>query len=212
MDPELVRGLAKQRQGGHPHAPCLGGIRDVAGRWIKISDFAGGYTRNFARAVIEQAEKVLRKRKGRPPMSVSFVKMEQLPDEICVESDEELAAEVDLPSPTSLWGSPEPGDTLEAPPRDAAAGGLSTMQIDGGDVVKADDHSAEEANPDDEPLLPKSSRGTLLERLHLVHRRYGHPLNETLVRMLQLGGTSEEVLQQAGKLECATCAQRSPPP
>ena len=46
-----------------------------------------------------------------------------------------------------------------------------------------------------------------LERLHVVHRRPGHPSNETLalVRMLQLGGATEDIIDMARHLECRTC-------
>ena len=53
--------------------------------------------------------------------------------------------------------------------------------------------------------------GSKLERLHLVHRRLGHPANEVLVRMLQMGGADEELVRMAKSLQCPTCQMRKQP-
>ena len=70
--------------------------------------------------------------------------------------------------------------------------------------------------PDDE-VGPKEvdgmspEPGSKLERLHLVHRRLGHPSNEALVRMLQMGGATEELVEMARTLKCPTCQMRKQP-
>ncbi|CAE7449079.1 TY1B-PR1 [Symbiodinium sp. CCMP2592] len=53
--------------------------------------------------------------------------------------------------------------------------------------------------------------GSKLERLHLVHRRLGHPTNENLVRLLQMGGASDELLDMARNLKCPLCQMRKQP-
>ena len=53
--------------------------------------------------------------------------------------------------------------------------------------------------------------GSKLERLHLVHRRLGHPANEVLVRMLQMGGAADELVKMAKTLQCPTCQMRKQP-
>ena len=63
--PELLQPLAKLCPGTHEHTPVLGGMRHQ-GKWMNVSDFAGGYTSRFAQAVVKQAEKVLEE-KGRRP-------------------------------------------------------------------------------------------------------------------------------------------------
>ena len=201
-DPELISGLERHCQGHHHHAPCLGGVRDRAGRWIKISDFAGGYTKVFAKAVVDQAEKVLARRRGKLPLPISFVKARGLPDEVFVESDEEVAADIaDLPSMQELFGSDDAADDEEPVVDNSVAEGGLDEDREG--VPEKLEEPRKEGRPE---------KGSLLQRLHLVHRRLGHPSNETLVRMLQLGGASEELVEHARNLECASCAQRSPPP
>ena len=59
---------------------------------------------------------------------------------------------------------------------------------------------------------PKLEKGSLAERLHLVHRRLGHPSAETMVRMLQMGGAGAEVIEQARTLQCPVCQMRKAPP
>ncbi|CAE7864387.1 TY1B-PL [Symbiodinium microadriaticum] len=67
-----------------------------------------------------------------------------------------------------------------------------------------------EQNPEAWPGSAPQS-GSKLERLHLVHRRLGHPANEVLVRMLQMGGADEELVKMARGLQCPTCQMRKQP-
>ena len=54
-------------------------------------------------------------------------------------------------------------------------------------------------------------RGSRLERLHLVHRRLGHPSNENLRRMLEMAGADDGLLKMASELRCPLCQLRSAP-
>ena len=59
--------------------------------------------------------------------------------------------------------------------------------------------------------IDMSGHSPLLERIHMLHRRLGHPSNEALVRMLQHGGAKDEVLKLAADLACPTCQMAKAP-
>ena len=80
---ELVEHCSRICEGKHAHTPVLGGMR-YDGRWMNVSDFAGGYTKQFAEAVIKGAEKILSK--GRQPEVL--VEGEFLPEEEYEEEEE----------------------------------------------------------------------------------------------------------------------------
>ena len=50
-----------------------------------------------------------------------------------------------------------------------------------------------------------------MARLRLIHRRLGHPTNEALVRMLDVGGANQDLLKLASALKCPTCELSAPP-
>ena len=56
---EVIKTCCKRCPGNHQHAHVLGGAR-INGKWINVSDFAGGYTTKFANAVLDGAEEYLR--------------------------------------------------------------------------------------------------------------------------------------------------------
>ena len=62
---EILEECCKKCPGGHQHAPVMGAMK-VNGKWKSVSEFAGGYTRRFAEAVVRGAEKFLKKRRGGP--------------------------------------------------------------------------------------------------------------------------------------------------
>lgn len=51
-----------------------------------------------------------------------------------------------------------------------------------------------------------------MTRLMVLHRRLGHPANETLVRTLKLAGAPKETLEEAKKLRCPGCEEVAQPP
>jgi hypothetical protein len=68
----------------------------------------------------------------------------------------------------------------------------------------------DEARSEDEVHVHEEATATS-PKLHRLHQRLGHPINQTLTRMLALSGASEEMLQQARSLECPTCQEMSAP-
>ena len=115
-----------------------------------------------------------------------------LPEEVFFEDDAEVLHD----------------DPVQAP-------GLSGYQPGAGVHSTDEEDDATEPAADDTPSLRQPASRLppdgKLERLHVVHRRLGHPPNETLVRMLQLGGASEDMVELAKHLECPTCKLAQPP-
>ena len=52
-----MENCSKMCQRDHEHCPVLGGVRGGE-KWMPVSEFAGGYTAKFAKAVVEGAEKI----------------------------------------------------------------------------------------------------------------------------------------------------------
>ena len=50
-----------------------------------------------------------------------------------------------------------------------------------------------------------------MTKLMVLHRRLGHPANETLVRTLKLAAAPQETLDEAKKLKCPACDQITVP-
>ena len=61
---EVVRRCCRKCCGNHRHDLVFGSAK-IHGKWTTISEFAGGYTKQFAQAVVEGAEEYLKK--GRVP-------------------------------------------------------------------------------------------------------------------------------------------------
>ena len=55
---EVIKHATKRCQGTHKHQPVLGGMM-FQGKWMNISEFAGGYTPQFANAIRDGAEEFL---------------------------------------------------------------------------------------------------------------------------------------------------------
>ena len=55
---EVIKHATKRCQGTHKHQPVLGGMK-FQGKWMNISEFAGGYTPDFANAILDGAEEFL---------------------------------------------------------------------------------------------------------------------------------------------------------
>ena len=92
--PALVHQLGRLCPAKHEHTPVLGGMR-YKGKWMNVSDYAGGYTSQFAKAVIEGAEKIL-KEEGRSPEVL--VAGPSFPEEdLEEEQEEEKVAKVEKP-------------------------------------------------------------------------------------------------------------------
>ena len=56
---EIIKHTTKRCQGTHRHQPVLGGMK-IRGKWMNVSEYAGGYTPQFANAILDGAEEFLR--------------------------------------------------------------------------------------------------------------------------------------------------------
>ena len=81
--PALVKQLGRLCPGKHTHTPVLGGMHHQ-GRWMNVSDYAGGYTAQFAKQVIATAQEVL-EAEGRIPEAL--VEGGEFPEEDLIEED-----------------------------------------------------------------------------------------------------------------------------
>ncbi|CAE7228738.1 RE1, partial [Symbiodinium sp. CCMP2456] len=225
--PEILRAACRRCPGTHRHAPSFGGVRAPNGRWVSVAGFAGGYTRAFSEAVVKGAEAYLEGKKR------TYFAMRQVPllaEEIFVEDDAEFLDEApQLPeAPEQITENPLENQDVECDEgvldgdrHQIAENPLENQNAEcdegvlGGDRYQIAENPLENQNAEcDEGVLDEETSvapGSLLERLHLVHRRLGHPNNETLRRMLEMAGANKELLEMADRLECPTCRLRAPP-
>ena len=150
---EIIEECSRKCPQDHVHAPVVGGVR-VHGKWMALSDFAGGYTRSFARSVLRGAEKYLKSGRRKEVFVVSETFAEE---SLCPAEDE--------------------------------------MKKEG-----------QEAEPAEDELTQK--RGQLM----MIHKRLGHPTNQSLARMLRLAGAEKWLIEEAVTLKCPTCPDMKPPP
>ena len=236
-DAAILKQAARLCPGRHRHVPCLGGVR-VKGKWVKLSEWAGGYTKTFARAVVRGAEEALQHRRRHGGHHVTFARQPLLPEEAFVESDAEILDDVAVPEEEDGDGNGGGDIPLSnghgVPVRDPSGEGslrLATSNGDGGDDIPVSNgHGVPVRDPWIEDLARAQSMevdgelgamtsvehaefepGSRLERLHLVHRRLGRPSTETLVRMLQMAGADEELVSMVRELKCPVCQRRKQP-
>ena len=81
---EILARCSRLCDGSHDHAPCLGGVK-MEGKWMNVSDFAGGYTSKFAMEVVKGAEEYLQKGRRREV----FVEGEQWAEEDLEDEEQE---------------------------------------------------------------------------------------------------------------------------
>ena len=206
---EIVEKVARLCPGTHRHAPCLGGVcKD--GQWRNLGDVPGCYPEAFAKGVLDGAQEFLVK-SGRRRRGEVFVTNPTFAEEQLIEEDQELLHEAPLAP------GPEPAGSADV--EDAATPPYSPSfdpEIDGNLTPPDPNYQpvpATTENVDDELAGPpgKLVKEGKLERIDIVHRRLGHPPNETLVRMLQLGGASEEMIELARHFDCPVCRLGSQP-
>ena len=80
----IMKRCSRMCKGDHHHAPCLGGVK-INDKWMNVSDFAGGYTSDFALQVVLGAEEYLAE--GR--IKEVFVEGDTWPEEDLEEQEEE---------------------------------------------------------------------------------------------------------------------------
>ena len=73
----------------------------------------------------------------------------------------------------------------------------------------------EQAIGQEQEILEEDPRPEIREEIkkevRKAHQNLGHPSRETFVRMLRLGGASQEALRYAQQWKCAICARSQPP-
>ena len=204
---EILESACRLCPGNHRHSPSLGGVK-VKGRQCSVAEFAGGYTRRFAEAVVRGAEKYLA---GKPRISGFYVSP-TLPEEAFMNTDVDVHDQVlqeddvghnvdDADKVDGDGNDGEEGDTPEFPDVVEAVEDLDLPKGDGQDV---------DAVRGIVEMRKLDEKGKMA-RLHLIHRRLGHPTNEALVRMLDLGGANQDLLKLASTLKCPTCELSAPP-
>ena len=150
---EILKHCSRRCQGKHEHAPVLGSVK-IQGKWQALSDFAGGYTKQFAKCVLDGAEEYLKKGRRREV----FVAGDEVPEERFMPAEDE----------------------------------------------EDEDEEVRRFEKEDEEERKKN-------QLTTIHRRLGHPSNETLVRMLRLAGAEKWLLEEAKILRCPICGAGSSP-
>ena len=85
---EIIEECSRRCPNHHEHAPVLGSVK-IQGKWKALSDFAGGYTKEFARCVIKGAEKYLREGRRRAVFEVE----QELPEERLAPAEDEIEDE-----------------------------------------------------------------------------------------------------------------------
>ncbi|CAE7368424.1 RE2, partial [Symbiodinium sp. KB8] len=183
----IVERISRLCPGGHRHGPCLGGAC-VKGLWRDTKDFPGCFPEAFAKEVIQGAQTYL-EACGRRRRGETFVVNPTFAEEELMESDQEW-----------LHDGPDTQDQYSP-----------STPVDMGEVTR---EILEEEGEMEEELAgspSKLAKEGKMERIDIVHRRLGHPPNETLVRMLQLGGASEDMIEMARHFDCPVCRLGSQP-
>ena len=122
---EILARCSRLCDGSHDHAPCLGGVK-MEGKWMNVSDFAGGYTSKFAMEVVKGAEEYLQKGRRREV----FVEGEQWAEEDLEdeepEEDEEQQPQCDgEPGEDNHWKLQKVHERLGHPTNETLARMLS---------------------------------------------------------------------------------------
>ena len=172
-----------------------------------MAAYAGGYTKKFCEAILRGAEEFLKLlMQNRREV---FATGAHVPEESFVEADEEV---MDA-SPEAAVLDEKPTDDPENPENHDYHG--DEFSQDHQDLQeekkRPTDDDENQENHDYHGALSDKDAGSLQSRLQLVHRRLGHPTNETLRRILEMAGANESLLKMASELQCPTCKLREAP-
>ena len=220
--------------GGHRHAPELGGVM-VDGLWCPLGEFVGGYTKGFANKVMDGVERSLprasRARTGEGFYVTPRVPEEGFMEEDADVIHSIYFDENDNGNPMELEAAPggenqnhnnhdtdnhdeeDPSPWPEeiGPPDEFDDQAEQEELLRDLDRIPLEDqnhnnHGTDNHDEEEVPKTPVSVKDkALLERVHMLHRRLGHPSNEALVRLLQHGGAKDDVLRLAEGLVCPSC-------
>ena len=165
-DAAILKQAARLCPGRRRHVPCLGGVR-VKGKWVKLSEWAGGYTKAFARAVVRGAEQALQQRRRHGGHNVVFARQPLLPEEVFVESDVEILDDVEAPEEGdgNGYGSDDipfsngHGVPVRDPDGDGGARPVADVSDGSGDIPVSNGHGV----PVRDPLIEDLARAQAIE-------------------------------------------------
>ena len=212
---EIVQRCSQRCQCVEPHDHTLGSYRDRFGTH-SVAEFAGGYTRRFAKQVIQGAEEFLDN--WSPDVIYTFPSGAGLPEERFMDMDDEVPGEgsefEDEPSyaPTTVGEDVE--DDLEKEYEKDAQEQVPPDPADHDDqrIPQGRQEPRQLQEEDYETLKQLSAeKVSIHEAVEKIHRRLGHPSTEALVRTLKIGGAPKETLDYAKKFRCSTCQSMAPP-
>ena len=214
----VVESCAARCVCSHPHAHTLGSYKDKKGKHHSVAEFAGGYTRSFAKEVVLSAEKFLDSwTEGEAQVFAADQEEAGLPEERLMEADDEvpdLERDLEEAIDDAVEDGGEPVGVrrrAEGISPEAAADGShrAPWRTRPGTA----DAAAEGDEKDFEEKFPTGSKEetSIHDAVVKMHQRLGHPSKDSLVRMLKLGGAPKEVLDYAKEYECPVCQAMAPP-
>jgi hypothetical protein len=161
----------------------------VQGRSRKVSEWAGGYTKELARAILTGAEQYLEKiygKHGTYPVDTDSVRAE--------------------PSRASRTDMEDVEDLKEESMMD----GMEQQEREEGQTVVnwSDQEIPENLRGQILDRIPALVR----KEVRKTHSGLGHPERQTFLRILKLGGASPEAVEYAKVWECPICQAKKRPP
>ena len=204
---EILKRACRVCPGDHRHSPCLGGVR-VEGRWCNLSDLAGGYTKKFAQAIVIGAEEFLTGRGSKRKLANSFIATPLLPEEVFMDDPLDFASSHLVPCHGTWAGqSQQSGNDHEDIEHNhqTTTGQGGAGQLDPTEPAEPSDQEDIKHNQQTTTGQGGLSQTDRMERLMMLHRRLGHPTAESLTRMLQHAGASDETVQMVQHLRCPAC-------
>jgi hypothetical protein len=169
--------------GSHEHSPIEGNMK-IAGKTCRVSEWAGGYTKELARAMIRGAEKYLKKiygSHGTYPVDSDSMKAEP-PSEY----QEHEFKEEDMMN------------------------GVDQQEHEEG--CRVDNWSDQEIPENLRKKALEDIPTEVRKEVRKMHSGLGHPERQTFLRILKLGGASMEAIEYAKIWECPVCQAKKRPP
>ncbi len=201
---EIIEACSRVCSGDHEHGVVEGSMKLKDGKRMHVSEWAGGYTKEFAECILKGAEGFLDKHY---PLHETYAsrKDKEGPDEehyaSSVESDHEHdsnhGSDHDLDEHEHVEGMAE--ETFMTPQEE------ETMRDDTG-------------NWSDEEI-PRPVRAAILQdipanirrEVRKAHNGLGHPSKVTFLKMMHLANATEAAKRFAKAWECPVCARRAAP-
>ena len=205
---EILKRACRVCPGNHRHSPCLGGAR-VDGRWCSLSDLAGGYTKKFAQAVAIGAEEFLAGRGSKRKQVNSFLATPLLPEEVFMDDPLDFASSHEVAC-HGTWAGHSHGQDCDD--HEDIEHNHQTTTGQGGDEEPVPVEPADSTDQEDTKHNQQTTTGQgglsetdRMEHLMMLRRQLGHPTAESLTRVLQHAGASDETVKMAQQLRCPAC-------